>query len=227
MVMQTRARVAVTLTLVFPVALFVTTREVEAQQTSQALTHFSHVATGFSAAPGGRGLAVTAAEEVNTAMMYANFAAGHPTDLEAMKTNVRHVLHALVPQEGIQGPGLGFGVKRAAEAVATHIEMAVKAPGASETMRKSGPNVAMAARAVAARAQELADLGGRVLIAQTAMQAAPLVEQLRTLALQLDTGKDVNGSGRIDLDAVEPGMNQLEAHVYSIFEGEKLPRVLK
>jgi hypothetical protein len=225
--MQTRSQVAIALTLVFPVALFGATGEAEAQQTSQALTHFSHVATGFSGAPGGRGLTVTAAEEVNTAMMYANFAAGHPTDLEAMKINVRKVLHALVPQEGTQGPGLGFGVKRAADGVATHIEMAVKAPGASETIRKSGPNVAMAARAVAARAQEIAEIGGRVLGAQKAAEAAPLVEQLRTLALQLDTGKDVNGSGRIDLDAAEPGMNQLEAQVYSIFEGEKLPRVLK
>lgn len=225
--MRIGSRAAITLTLVFPIAWFATTGEAQAPQANQALTHFSHVATGFSAAPGGRGLAVTAAMEVNTAMMYANFAAGRPTDLDAMKTNVRQVLHALVPQEGSKGPGLGFGVKRAAEAVVTHIELAVKSPGASETLRKLGPNVAQAGRAVAARAQEMADLSGRVLAAQTAAQAAPLVEQLRTLALQLDTGKDVNGSGRIDLDAVEPGMNQLEAQVYSIFEGDKLPRVLR
>ena len=38
---------------------------------------------------------------------------------------------------------------------------------------------------------------------------------------------DVNKSGRVDTDAVEPGMNQLEANVYSIFEGEQLPRVIK
>jgi hypothetical protein len=224
--MPIRSRIAV-VTLVFAVALFATREAVQAQKASEALTHFSHVATGFSEAPDGRGLTVTAAMEVNTAMMYANFAAGHPTDLEAMKTNVRNVLHGLVPQQGTQGPGLGFGAKRAADAVATHIEMAVKAAGASETMRKLGPNVAMAARAVAARAQEMADISARVLAAQTAAEAAPLVEQLRTLALQLDTGRDANGSGRIDLDAVEPGMNQLEAQVYSIFEGEKLPRVLK
>ena len=225
--MQIGSRAAIALTLVFQVALFATTGEVEAQQTSQALTHFSHVATGFGGAPGGRGLTMTAAMEVNTAMMYANFAAGHPTDLDAMKTNIRHVLHALVPKEGAQGPGLGFGVKRAAEAVVTHIERAVNAPGASETMRKNGPNVAVAARAVAARAQAMADAGGRVLAAQTAAEAVPLVEQLRTMALELDTGRDANGSGRIDLDAAEPGMNQLEAQVYSILEGEKLPRVLK
>ncbi|MGH9256444.1 MAG: hypothetical protein ACRD3C_17940 [Vicinamibacterales bacterium] len=221
------SRAAIALTLVLTVACFAATGDAHAQQANQALTHFSHVATGFNGTPGGRGLAVTAAMEVNTAMMYANFAAGHPTDLAAMQTNVRYVLHALVPQPGTKGMGLGFGVKQAAELVVTHIEMAVNAPGASATMRKLGPDVAIAARAGAARAQAMADLGGRVLAAQTAAQAAPIVEQLRTLALQLDTGRDANGNGRIDLDRVEPGMNQLEAQVYSIFEGEQLPRALK
>ena len=225
--MQMGSRIAVVTMLVFPMALCATTTGVEAQGTNASLTYFSHVATGFDATPGGRGLTVTAAVEVNAAMMYANFAAGRTDGLDAMKTNVRNVIHALVPQEGVKGPSLGFGAKRAVETIATHIELAVKAPGASETMRKIGPNVATAARAVAARCQAMVDLGGRVLAAETAPEAAPLVEQLRTMALELDTGKDVNGNGRRDLDATEPGMNQLEAQVYSIFEGEKLPRVLQ
>ena len=200
---------------------------VAGQQTGEAATHFNHVATGFNGAPGGRGLVVTTAMEVNTAMLYANFAAGNPTNLDAMKTNVRNVLHALVPEEGAKGPGLGFGVKRGAEAVVTHIELAVKSPGASGTLRKLGPNVAQSGRAVAARAQEMADVARSVLAAQTAAQAAPLVEQLRGLALQLDLGRDANGNGQVDMNATEPGMNQLEAQVYSIFEGDKLPRVLR
>jgi hypothetical protein len=197
------------------------------QSTGDAFTHFSHVATGFSGAPGGRGLVVTTAMEVNTAMMYANFAAGRPTDLDAMKANARHVLHALAPQDGVKGMGLGFGVQRAADAVAMHIELAVKAPGASETIRKLGPTVAAAARAVAARAQEMTGIAARIVSATTAAQAAPLAAQLRTLALELDTGRDVNGNGRVDLDAIEPGMNQLEAQVYAILEGDRLPRVLR
>ena len=196
------------------------------QQTGEALTHFNHVAAGFSGAPGGRGLVVTTAMEVNTAMLYANFAAGNPASLDAMKTNVRNVLHALTPEQGSKGPGLGFGVKRAAEAVVMHIELAVKSPGASDTLRKRGPDVAQAGRAVAARAQEMAEIATSVLAARTAAQAAALVEQLRALALQLDLGKDVDGNGQVDMNAVEPGMNQLEAQVYSIFEGDRLPRVL-
>jgi hypothetical protein len=197
------------------------------QQTGEAFTHFNHVATAFNGAPGGRGLVVTTAMEVNTAMLYANFAAGNPTNLDAMKTNVRNVLHALVPEQGVKGPGLGFGVKRAAEAVVTHIELAMKSPGASVILGKLGPHVAQSGRAVAARAQEMAGITERVLAAQTAAQAAPLVGQLRALALQLDLGRDVNGNGQVEMNAVEPGMNQLEAQVYSILEADELPRVVR
>jgi hypothetical protein len=213
--------------IILAAALLAMSSDVAGQQTGEALTHFNHVATGFTGVPGGRGLVVTTAIEVNTAMMYSNFAAGSSTDLDAMKANVRNVLHALVPEPGGKGPGLGFGVKRAAEAVVTHIELAVKSPGASEVLLKLGPAVAQAGRAVAARAQAMADLGTRVLATQTAAQAAPLVGELRALALQLDLGRDANGNGQIEENAIEPGMNQLEAQVYSIFEGDKLPRVLR
>jgi hypothetical protein len=202
-------------------------RLASAQQPTPALTHLAHVATRFDGAPGGRGLTVTAAHEVNAAMMHANRAAGRPDDLEAMKSHVRHLLHALAPAAGASGPGLGYGVRRAADGVATHIEMAAKDPGASETIRKLAPAVATASRALAARAQAMAELGARVLAAKTAADARPLVQDLRTMALELDTGRDANGNGRIDLDATEPGMNQLEAQVYSILEGEKLPRILQ
>lgn len=198
-----------------------------AQPTGAALTHFAHVATGFADAPGGRGLTVTAAVETNAAMLHANFAAGHPTDLDAMKSNVRQVLHALAPAAGTTGPGLGFGLRRAADAIASHIEMAVNASDASPTIKRLGPAIATAARAVSARALAMTELGNRVLAAPTAAEAAPLVTQLRALALELDTGADANRSGRIELDAIEPGMNQLEAQVYAVFEGEKIARILK
>lgn len=224
--MQFRARAALGATLIVPVAMLVAAGRADAQA-NQSLTHFGHVATGFSSTPGGRGLSMTAAIEVNAAMMYANMAAGHPTDLEAMKTNVRNVLHALAPAAGSTGPGLGYGVKQAVDNVATHIDRAVQAPGSSQTMKKFGPQVALCAQAVSARAQAMVDLGNKILAAQTAADAAPMAEQLRAMGLALDTGNDANKSGRVDIDAVEPGMNQLEANVYSIFEGEQLPRVIR
>lgn len=190
-----------------------------------ALTHVGHVATRFDTAPGGRGLAVAAAVEVNAAMRHANLAAG-ADDLAAMQTHARHVLHALAPEQGEAGPGLGFGVSAAAEAIARHMDMAATAADASAAVQKQGRIGALAARALGARADAMRELAARVLAARDTTTAAPLVNRLRVMALELDLGADVDGNGRVDLNAAEPGMNQLEAAVYAILEAERLPRVL-
>jgi alkanesulfonate monooxygenase SsuD/methylene tetrahydromethanopterin reductase-like flavin-dependent oxidoreductase (luciferase family) len=193
--------------------------DVAAQQSGPAEPHVGHLTSGFTGAPEGRGLVVTAAEEANTAMMHANFAAGDPSNLDAMKTHVAHVLHALDP-EGRQGPGLGFGLRRAAEEIAAHIDMAMSANGASESVRTHGPDLRSAARAVAARADRIAELGQRVLAAATAAEAAPLVEEMRVLALELDTGE---GN---DLNAGQGGMTHVEAQAYELLSAAGLLRVL-
>ncbi len=90
-------------TIILAAGLLAMPKEVAGQQTGEALTHFNHVATGFNAAPSGRGLVVTTAIEVNTAMMYANFAAGNPTNLDAMKTNVRKRTARAGTRTGSQG----------------------------------------------------------------------------------------------------------------------------
>ena len=162
----------------------------------EALTHLGHITTSFANAPGG--LAVTAAIDVNAAMYHANLAAGQ-SGLDLQKLHTLHVLDVLP------------SVVKAADAVATHIELAMKAPDASPSIRKLGPNVAASARAVAARAQEMRTLASQALSASSFEAAAPLVQQLRAMALTLDT----------------EGLNPLEAAVYAILEAERLPRVLR
>jgi hypothetical protein len=147
-------------------------------------------------------------------MYHANLAAGHPS-LDLMKLHTVHVLDVLP------------SVAAAAEAIANHIELAVKATDASPAIRKLGPNVAASARSVAARAQAMRKLASQALAATSFETATPLVQQLRAMALTLDTGVDTNRSGAIEIDTVEPGLNQLEAAVYSILEAERLPRMLR
>ncbi|HJU44392.1 MAG TPA: hypothetical protein VJ691_16315 [Vicinamibacterales bacterium] len=156
-----------------------------------ALTHIGHIAN----APG---LAVTAAIEVNAAMYHANLAAGQ-SGLDLLKLHTLHVLDVLP------------SVTKAAEAVATHIELAVKAGDATPAIRKFGPNVAASARGVMTRAAAMRKLASQALAASSYEAAAPLVQQLRAMALTLDT----------------EGLNPLEAAVYSILEAERLPRVLR
>ncbi|HJU41661.1 MAG TPA: hypothetical protein VJ691_02565, partial [Vicinamibacterales bacterium] len=162
---------------------------------SEALTHLGHITTAFGKTGG---LAVTAAIEVNAAMYHANLAAGQ-AGLDLMKLHTVHVLD-VVPS-----------VAAAAEAIANHIDLAMKAADASPAIRKLGPNVAASARTVSARAQAMRKLASQALAASSFETTRPLVEQLRTMALTLDT----------------EGLNPLEAAVYSILEAERLPRLLR
>lgn len=57
-------------------------------------------------------------------------------------------------------------------------------------------------------------------------RAAPLVARVRALAYQIAEGFDVDGDGRLSFDG-EAGMQQLEAHLYLLLEGEALPRELR
>ena len=50
--------------------------------------------------------------------------------------------------------------------------------------------------------------------------------RLRALAYQIGEGFDADGDGQLAFDG-EAGMQQLEAHLYLLLEGESLPRELR
>ena len=197
-----------------------------AEQRGQAPTHVAHVSTGFGSAPDGKGLATTAATEAGIAMLHANFAVGDLSDLAAMQRHAGHVLHALDPAAGGRGPGLGYGLIRAAEGMATHIELAANAPGASASVRTHAQHVAMIARTVAQRGEKAAAVARRLQTATSIRRASPLVAELRLLTYQIVEGGDLNGDGELSRDG-EAGVQQAEAHVYLLLEGEGLPRMLR
>ena len=188
--------------------------------------HVGHVATGFGSAPNGKGLAATTSTESGIAVLHANFVAGDLSDLAAMRRHASHVLHALNPAEGSRGPGLGYGLIRAAEDVATHVELAANAQGASTSLRTHAQHVATIARSVARRAGEAAAVARQLREAPSIRRASPLVAELRLLMYQISEGGDLNGDGDLSLDG-EAGVQQLEAHVYLLLVGEGLPRVLR
>jgi hypothetical protein len=192
----------------------------EAQQPPPLALHVGHVTSGFPGAPGGRGLVVTASQETNTAMMHANFAAGDSTNLDYMKTHAQHVLYALDPQQGTQGPGLGYGVKQALETSITHATNAMNAEGASESVKTHGAGLVRSAQAVLARVTQMTEIANQVIAARNAAEAAPFVAELRRIALQLDTGTGSPGA------AVRDGMTHVEDEAYSLLIGEGHLRVL-
>ncbi len=182
--------------------------------------HIGHVANAWADAPMGAGLLPTAMSEARIAATHASLAARQPTNLEYMKTHAGHVINAVDPTVVAAGPGLGYGVKKAATLMVTHIELAGAATGASTNVVTHAKHIAMAARNTISRADQVVALAQRVQRATSAAEAAPLVAQMATLAGQLMAGADANGDGRITWEAGEGGLQQADDHLQLMLKGE-------
>lgn len=183
--------------------------------------HIGHVTTGFQGTPDGEGLLPTALAEARVAAQHSALAARDPADLDAMKQHAAHVLHAIEPGEDTSGPGRGYGLKQAAAAVATHIELAARAQGAPEAVQTHAVHVATAARNTAERADRIAALARQIRAAPSAAEAAPLVAQLASLAAELIQGADADGDGRIGWEHGEGGLQHVEQHVALLAGGAR------
>ena len=177
--------------------------------------------TSFSGTPNNQGLLPTAMSEARVVEQHAALAARNTSSLDAMKLHAGHIIHAIEPGEGTSGPGSGYGLKKAANNVAAHIELAAKAQGASQNITTHAVHIATAARNTVQRADQILALAQQIQAATSAAAAADLVAKLNTLASQLVPGVDANGDGRIGWQEGEGGLQHAEQHLNLMMQGEK------
>ena len=183
--------------------------------------HIGHVAVKFFTTPDSAGLLPVAFLEARVAIQHAGFAARPNTPLAAMQMHAGHVINALDPTIVAAGPGKGFGLKKAALGVATHIELAAKSEGASAHIKMHAVHIAMAARSAAARADQIILLAQQVQKAIDQAEAAKLIGQIQSLCNELVAGLDVNADGKISWDKDEGGLQQAQDHLNLLLAGEK------
>jgi hypothetical protein len=191
-----------------------------AQEANASHTHIGHVLKAFASTPDGQGLLPTAEAEAAIALRHVRLAGRDPTNIDAMKQHARHVLNAIDPVEFAGGPGLGFGVKAAAEGIVRHIELATGSDATSENVRTHAAHVVAAGRSVTRRVAQIVELAGQILPMSDYNRAFNLVLQLRDLCEELTTGADVSGDGVISLG--EGGLEQVRQHTALMAEGEGL-----
>jgi hypothetical protein len=182
-------------------------------------THIGHVINGFSDTPNGDGLLTVAISEAKVAIQHATLAGRQPGNLDAMKLHAGHVINALDPTIVATGPGLGYGLKKAAAGAATHIELAAKAPGASPNVQMHAAHIAQAAKNSVTRADSVIAIAKQVQAATSAPDAAALVSRMASMSEQLMAGFDANGDGRVTPD--EGGLQLAQDHVKMLVAGEK------
>jgi hypothetical protein len=184
-------------------------------------THIGHVINGFNDTPNGDGLLTVAINEAKVAIQHATLAGRQPGNLDAMKLHAGHVINALDPTIVPTGPGLGYGLKKAAAGAATHIELAAKAPGASPNVQTHAAHIAQAAKNSVTRADSVIAIAKQVQAATSAPDAAALVSRMASMSEQLMAGFDANGDGRVTPD--EGGLQLAQDHVKMLVAGEKKP----
>ncbi len=181
-------------------------------------THIGHVVNSFADTPSRMGLLPVAFSEARTASQHAGLATKAQT-LDAMKLHAGHVINAMDPTIVAAGPGLGYGMKKAALAAANHIELAAKAAGASQNVIMHSAHIAKAATNAAARADQIIDLAKKVQAATTMPEAAALLSQIVSLCDQALAGVDSKGDGRVTWET--GGLNQAQEHVNLMLAAEK------
>ncbi len=188
----------------------------------QARAHIGHVMTGWKDTPGGKGLLIIAEGEAKIAQQHAEFAASKPGNIKWMKAHAAHVLHAVDPTAVANGPGMGYGVIKAAGGAAKHIQFAAKSPDASKNVKLHATHVATSANNTVARANRIASLAKTIAKEKSASAVTGYTKILLILAKQLQAGQDDNGDGKISWKKGEGGLAQAHQHMGFMMKGEKM-----
>ena len=179
---------------------------------AQAHNHIGHVMDAWNDTPEMAGLLPAAIAEAEIAARHASLAASDPANLGSIQRHTAHVLHAVDPSQIENGPGNGYGVRRAAEGAAKHIMAAASSGDASGAVRTHAEHVATSAQNTVARADEIVALAQRIAMADSAEAAAGLVAELAGLADALLAGVDANGDGRTGWQEGEGGLQVALTH---------------
>jgi hypothetical protein len=178
-----------------------------------AQTHINNVMNSFAAAPDAQGLLPTAFAEAEIAAQHAGLALRDPSDIDAIKSHATHVMHALDPSIQSDGPGLGFGLKSAAESVAQQIELAATATDASTNVVRHSVHVATAAHNVVSKIDGVVALLQQLQNETNAGVTAMLIARVETAVGQIAFGVDANEDGQITWEASEGGLRQAQQHM--------------
>lgn len=171
--------------------------------------HLGQIRTSFDDTPDGRSLLDVGLEEAAIASRHVHLAGQDSTDLVAMAGHMAHVLHAVDPMLAQSGPGLGYGVRRAARNIRTYADLALEVPEAPASVLDHLPHVAAAAAATLDRADQVVAMAQRIQGATNPRAAHRLVQRLAGLVRAMAYGADDDGDGRIGVPESEYGLMQV------------------
>lgn len=197
-----------TLVSLFILALFGATQTIDAQSNA----HLGHVADKWGDTPGEIGLLTAAEREANTVLQHATLAM-QSQQLAQIKAHLGHVIHALDPTVVERGPGLGYGLIKAAKGVARHVGLAGEAADATPAAKAHSTHVKTSAENVAAWSESILKMAEEARATTDREVAAELAEMIQGTAEAIVDGQDADGDGRIGWGEDEGGLKQARMHL--------------
>ena len=195
----------------------------------EALVHLEHVTAGFVDTPLRMGLLKTAMIEGEIAAAWVRVAGVDTLDLGRMRRAMQNVLHAMDPVDVPSGAGMGYGFRRASEAVGMHTELAMTAvtDSLAPALAFHGPFILRAAQAAQARADDAVALALQVQATQDVTSALRLVDRLAETVRVMMYGDDGDRDGRIGQTENEIGLAQAVYHLSLVYRvsGMQMPSV--
>ncbi len=190
--------------------------------------HIGHVASGWTDTPKGMGLLPTALTEAKIAAYHAEVALKKPADLAWLKAHTWHAVHAVDPKAAPKGgPGLGYGVRKAAIGTAYHIRVAGKSKDSTANIRLHAEHVAVSAGNSMARIDAIVAAAKKIQASRSAGEALPLVRKIALWSKQLTAGSDANGDTKITWVKGEGGLKHAKAHLGYMMQGENIAMMKK
>lgn len=178
-----------------------------------AANALAYILTAAPDTPGGTGLLETGRAEAQIAMQHVAFAGRDSLALGNMQRHMAHVIHAVDPGQGSQGPGMGYGVRRAARQILVQLEAMQNVEGIPGVLIFHAPRAAMAARGTAARVDEVVSLARQVQSASSAQAGHRLVRRLADAVRAMAYGSDRDDDRRIGHTEDEMGLAQIGHHL--------------
>lgn len=172
--------------------------------------------------PDGKGFLPMAEAEAQTALVQVTIGLRDPENLDHLREYARAAQHAIDPVRIKTGPGRGYGVRKAAEGIASYVTAAGKSPDASEKVQSYARWVATSAENVIERADRVTDLLGKVERMKTAKNAARVMFLVRGMCQEILLGKDSNKDGEVSWKKHEGGLAQAKRYVTVMLKLEKL-----
>jgi hypothetical protein len=186
----------------------------------QVQAHMGHVLTAWNDTPDGMGFLPTVRAEAEIAALHVGLAQRQTGNLDWMKQHVGHVLNAIDPSVQMEGPGLGYGVRKAAAGVAAHIGFAANSDGASGNVKTHAVHVGASATNIAGWSDEIVALAAQAGNASSASAAAAMVAEIDALVQKIMAGFDADNDGTISWAQGEGGLAQAEQHMGFMVAGE-------